>query len=243
MTIEYPSHWADMSNYLVHFTKGKGAPQSAGAHDPSYRAMLSILFSGALKPGAPFGIGRKLAPDPQTQMSVCFSEIPPGEWSRLVERRKSAFGIGFTKGHIVSCGGGPIWYVRKGSPQDAAMKKLMKAGKADPDNSIWRITPMIDAPGKYGWSTYEYEWEREWRHVGELVFEVQDVAFLFIPEALHAAARGFFQNAYEDHIGPAYFCPFLDPLWSRERVEEELAKGPVQPPSVPAVRQRRKRKA
>jgi hypothetical protein len=38
---------------------------------------------------------------------------------------------------------------------------------------------------------YRFEWEREWRHVRDLNFTVQDVAFLIIPENLHQNARIF----------------------------------------------------
>ncbi|WP_125345775.1 hypothetical protein [Burkholderia cenocepacia] len=244
MTIDYPSHWADMSNYLVHFAKGKGATKGGlvkinKTGDQGYGTMLSILSGGTLKPGAPFGIGRKLAPDTERQMSVCFSEIPPGEWSRLSERRKSEFGIGFSKQFIATRGGGPIWYARKGSDQLMALQKLMKAGADDPENPIWRITSMIDAPGVYGFNSYEYEWEREWRHIGALSFECKDVAFLFIPEALHSQARAFFSHVYWENSGPAYFCPFIDAKWSRERVEEELLKGALEvPPAPPSYEER-----
>ena len=196
--------------------------------------MLSILFDANLKPGL-FGIGRNLAPRIEQQKVVCLSEIPPGEWLRLSERRQSQFGIGFSKKFISERGGGAVWYTRKDSKQNKALKKLMKLGAEDPKNPIWSITPMIDAPGMYGMKAYEYEWEREWRHIGALAFEPKDVAFLFIPEELHCQARAFFSDAFHNNTGPAYFCPFIDAKWTRSRVEEELNKGPVQmPPDPPA---------
>ncbi|MFV8530371.1 hypothetical protein [Ralstonia pseudosolanacearum] len=225
MSVDYPSHWEDMSNYVVHFTKGAGKLTDASVNSKAYRSHLSILHSCTLKPAAPFGVGRSNAPDKGAQMAVCFSEIPPGQWSRLSQRRKSAYGIGFSKNYILGRGGGPIWYARKGSPHLAALKKLMRAGKGKPEHPVWSITPMIDAPGSYGFSSYEYEWEREWRHIGGMRFEPEDVAFLFIPEGLHGIARHFFEDAYHHHTGPAYFCPFIDPFWSKDRVEEELAKA------------------
>ena len=81
---------------------------------------------------------------------------------------------------------------------------------------------MIDAPGNYGGRDYQFEWEREWRHIGPFPFEPEDVAFLLIPEELHSAARGFFGNAYYENLGPAYFCPYVDPSWDRERIIEAL---------------------
>ena len=221
-----------MSNYLVHFAKRNGAANGVPAtkskkkDDSGYWNMLGILGDASLKPGR-FGIGRELAPDIEQQKVVCLSEIPPGEWLRLSKHRKSQFGIGFSKSFISERGGGAIWYARKGSNYHKALKNLMKLGAGDPENPIWSITAMIDAPGVYGRSSYEYEWEREWRHIGELKFEPNDVAFLFIPEKLHPKARAFFSDVQREHSGPAYFCPFIDVKWPRWRVEEELRKGPT----------------
>ena len=77
---------------------------------------------------------------------------------------------------------------------------------------------MIDRPGTYGHSTYQFDWEREWRHRGNLGFESSDVAFLLIPEGLHSTARAFFLKAEQENIGPAYFCPYIDPSWERDRI-------------------------
>ena len=83
---------------------------------------------------------------------------------------------------------------------------------------------MIDGPGEYGSTKYIFDWEREWRHVGTMMFEEKDVAFLLIPEELHDAANDFFANAQEENLGPAYFCPYVDPTWSREHILEVLSQ-------------------
>jgi hypothetical protein len=95
-----------------------------------------------------------------------------------------------------------------------------------PNDPIWRLTPLIDVPGAYK-SQYYFEWEREWRHVGDFSFDTGDVAFLVMPETFHKAARHFFAEAYTANIGPAYFCPFLDITWPRERILCALASGSV----------------
>ncbi|WP_410803100.1 hypothetical protein [Paraburkholderia sp. SIMBA_053] len=124
---------------------------------------------------------------------------------------------------------------RNGGEQHTVPKKLMKIGEGNPDHPVWRITAMIDATGVYGLTSYEYEWEREWRHIGNLMFEPEDVAFLFIPEVVHGQARAFFSYAYHENLGPAYFCPFIDAKWPKARVEEELLKKPLaSPPPLPA---------
>ncbi len=204
-----------MSNYVVHFTSG-----GSGVDD--YTTMMSIYSSSMLIPERSFGIGRNNAPPSSDQRAVCFSEIPPGEWNRLVERRGTMYGLAFSKQFIISQGGGPIWYAWRGTPHWQALQAMMDDAALDPDALVWQITPMIDAPGTYRGRDYEFEWEREWRHVGPLSFKPDDVAFLLIPEELHSAARGFFENAYHENLGPAYFCPYVDPLWNREQIIERL---------------------
>jgi hypothetical protein len=101
---------------------------------------------------------------------------------------------------------------------------MMAQASGYPSASIWSLTPLIDAPGSYGKIDYQFDWEREWRHVGPLSFTPEDVAFLLIPEELHSAAYGFFEEAQAQNLGPAYFCPYVDPLWSRDRILGALKK-------------------
>lgn len=207
--------WDDMSDYVVHFTK-LTEPQS------DYNAIMRILATGSLQPNRGFGIGKGRAPAPQTQYAVCFSEIPAGQWARLEQRRGTKYGLGFRKEFILSKGGGPIWYAWKDTPHWLALQQLMKDAATDRNAVIWQLTPMIDAPGKYNGSQYEFDWEREWRHVGDMHFSPEDVAFLLIPEDLHSAAREFFRSAAIENTGPAYLCPFVDPAWDKQRVHAAL---------------------
>lgn len=213
----YPRNWEDMSNYLVHFTRG-------GDRSEDYRTMLSIYRRRRLIPGAEVGIGRRVAPDLSSQRAICFSEIPPGQWHRLSERHQTRYGIGFRKQFVVNKGGGPIWYVYNKTPQWQSLQQIMQESQGEPAAPIWKLTPLIDAPGEYSGRRYYFEWEREWRYVGQFSFEIDDVAFLLIPEELHQAARTFFEDVCRENIGPAYFCPYVDPTWERDRILETLQR-------------------
>jgi len=215
----YNPEWHDMSDYVVHFT-------SAANHRTAYENMLSILGDQALRAGNPFGIARPHAPNIATQRAVCFSEIPLHLLGRIADRR-GEYGIGFTKQFIMARGGGPIWYVEHNSVTDNAIRTLMQQAVAEPtpvNNTIWALTPFIDSTGDHPNGRYRFEWEREWRHVGDLNFTVQDVAFLIIPENLHQNARSFFEDALQENTGPAYLCPYIHARWDQDRVRQALAQ-------------------
>ena len=102
-------------------------------------------------------------------------------------------------------------------PQDSAQLKALNVLKAEGENddsaAIWRLTLFIDAVGE----NYQFEWEREWRHAGDLRFDPSAVAFLLFDEANHSAARKFFRDAELNNEGPDYPCLFIDAQWASPR--------------------------
>jgi hypothetical protein len=210
-----------MSDYVVHFTCDTDR-QSA------YHNMLAILGSGTLCARSAFGIARRKAPSARSQQAVCFSEIPLHLVSRLAAQR-GAYGIGFTKAFLIERGGAPVWYVERGSPTANAVNQLVNLARLDEATfatHVWAITPFVDSPGHYPNGSYRFEWEREWRHLGDLRFSTNDPAFLIIPDKLHAAARRFFDEACKENSGPCYDCPLLDPYWTKESIKSAMDLHP-----------------
>jgi hypothetical protein len=207
------SDWRDMSEYVVHFTKASGGQDA-------YQTMLSILSQNYLRPGGPFGTAKGLGALGDSQKSACFSEIPLDHLSRLIERR-SYYGIAFKQPTLTKAGGGRVWYVDEGSPLAKAVwanHERHHKSPFDPTDPFWKLTPFIDRPSEE--RRYQFEWEREWRVPGGLTFQPDDVAFLFLPEDLHLRARTFFEEAQRENFGPAYLCPYLDPTWTEERLQQ-----------------------
>lgn len=203
--------WSDMSPYVVHFAK-EGHGHSA------YLNALSILSSQRIEARSKFGAGRLLPP---ARKSVCFSEVPLHHLQRIAKER-GEHGIGFRKELIVARGGGPILYAYKDSAHAHAIRSMTEDQKHDPSHPIWSLAPFVDLPGVYGYATYLFEWEREWRIVGDFAFDPAEAAFLIIPEGLHSLARSFFDDAEAENVGPNYKCKFIDPYWSEERVAAAL---------------------
>lgn len=224
-------NWADMSDYVVHFVKrpcgtasiASAAPVTSSAAD--YDSIISILGNGVIEARNAFGIARDLAPDPKSQKVACFSEVPLHMLKRLVNRRGTSYGIGFTKQLVVNKGGGPIMYAYIGTPHEKAIRSMMEVAAMDRGADIWKLTPLVDSAGasRGGGAPYLFEWEREWRHVGNFSFAPADAAFLLIPEELHQSAKSFFEDAETDNTGPAYKCPFIDPTWDISRIRSALS--------------------
>jgi hypothetical protein len=164
--------WNDFSEYITHFTKPV-------ENISDYKNHLSILGGRKMMAKNTFGIARKTAPEPQTQETVCFSEIPLHCLDRLADRR-SRYGIGFKKDIALSKGALPIWYVEKDTVQHQSITHLMNRALNSPEptnDPIWKLTPFIDVPGEYGKSEYRFEWEREWR----CIVSANKTASFFLP--------------------------------------------------------------
>ncbi len=242
-----------MSDFVVHFTKhaaGTGAGASGGdalqswlveqrAGDRSgYRQWIEILGEGRLRVGEkPLGAARKQPELAELHRVVCFSEIPLDMLERLVERR-SLYGVGFRKDVLIDKGGAPLWYLDKDGSQAQIVQREIderSAGGIDPRDPLWRLTPFIDSPGNYASGPYRFEWEREWRVVGDVRFEPGEVAFLFLPEDDHTRARQFFLDAQVAHTGPDYLGPYIDPRWDIAQIQHALDNVPDAPAPSPDV--------
>jgi len=213
----YNQDWADMSSYLVHFTKDI-------RNKTAYHNMMGIWGDQELKAMNPYGVGRNTAPSSSSQKVVCFSEVPLHLIQRISERR-SRYGIGFTKEFITNKGGAPVWYLEENSRQANCLGRILRDvnnNRQDELSDIWELTPFIDIAGDHSSGSYRFEWEREWRILGNLRFEESEVSFLIIPEEDHWKARDFFEHAIEENIGPGYLCPYIDSAWSQNQIREVL---------------------
>jgi hypothetical protein len=211
--------WFDLSDYVVHFTKG--------GDTAAYNAVMAILGNRVLRRGpAPFGAARDVFELTESQRCVCFSEVPLGFLDRIANRRQSSYGLVFSKRFLLARGGAPLWYLEHGTAPALAMTALIDSHRKlgmDPSDPLWRLTPLVDYPsGPTSPYTYDFRWEREWRIASDLVFAEADVAALLIPEHNHGPARSFFEDAVRTDLGPGYFCPYIDPQWPVIRVQQAL---------------------
>jgi hypothetical protein len=187
----------DQSDYLIHLV-GKDNP---------YDSFMNILYSGVVEAKNAFGYKRQ----EHQKKSICFSEIPPVYLQKLVQRRFN-HGVAFKKEWLLSKGAQRVWYIEKDSQTHSSLEKMSNHLNGTEKEDFFDLAPFIDIPGESGDSVYRFEWEREWRIIGDLSFSPDDVEFLILPGDVHEAARALFYDAEHDNYGPNYKCPYYDPI-------------------------------
>jgi len=168
---------------------------------------MNILSSGNITAKNSFGYKRKW----HQKKSICFSEIPPIYLQKLVQQRYN-HGIAFKKDLLLKKSAQRVWYIEKDSQTHCSLRKLSNYLNGSEKEEFYNLAPFIDIPGEYGNSIYRFEWEREWRIIGNLSFTPDDVEFLILPGDVHESARDFFYEAELEQLGPNYNCPYYDPL-------------------------------
>jgi hypothetical protein len=68
----------------------------------------------------------------------------------------------------------------------------------------------------------EFWWEREWRHVGDFAYRIDQVAVGFCPESEIPFFEGLARTQMES-TGASRFPPFVDPRWGLETMLVKLA--------------------
>ena len=209
--------WRDMSEFVVHFTK---ASDDGSALDN----LCSILADGKIRPSGPFGWARRLMMLGDTQKAACFSEIPLDLLDRLIGRR-SLYGIGFHQSVLLDRGGGRVWYVDRNSEVGVALNNWLMGKVGQWGSAVWTFTPFIDQPYDDETGAYRFEWEREWRVPGGLQFNLDEVAFVFVPEEEHGFLRDYITEYLGHDIG-ALGPVLIDPRWPEGRLQAAFATIP-----------------
>lgn len=233
----------DLSTFVVHLSKDDDGTTAKDR-------LLSILKSRTLKAGSPMGwakdkvAGDKAASD--SQRVVCFSETPLEHTYSMfadIEGRQvrlAPYGLAFTKMVARRLGANPVWYVdmtperdwRIASALDSLREEALKTTFAV--HPAAAIFPFCEPMGTWPASRREFWWEREWRHVGDLAFELNQVALWLAPEDEHEELNaalveewksrkeslGAFWGEYHLSGTPTRF---IDPVWGLERIIGHLA--------------------
>lgn len=191
-----------VSPELTHFV-GKELPE-----ENQYQLLVSILVSGWLM-HRPFNPGiagniriNTMEPASENKMYnpqvVCFCDIPSGQDLEIHMRKYSRFGIAFAKPYLIARGANPVFYVAltpalgRGQTFDQALRRYYDGGSRDLspffELHIASFIKFFD-PAKAEDDPDNYYMEREWRILGNLQFNLDDVYRVSLPSAYASRFR------------------------------------------------------
>jgi len=229
---------SDLSTFVIHWTR-----ESEDA-TPARDNLLNILETRTLEARNPMGAARRPIQDKlqgsvreealHSQKVVCFTEAPLEQaWSFVcnIKYRNiqlAPFGLAFTKTAARKMGINPVWYTdTTPSGHDWLIKhvwdlvdRAIEAGSAFADEPIAGIAPFVEGMGTWEGSKKEFWWEREWRHLGNRKFALDDVAVVLCPER----DMEYFQGHVTSSSGRS--VPLIDPRWGLEYIIAQLAHLP-----------------
>lgn len=190
--------------------------------------LRSILQAGSITARSAMGWARDIASElggaaEESQRVVSFSETPLEHiyslFADIPNRRigLQPYGVSFTKMVARRKGVNPVWYVDMTPGRDWVIAKALNTLREEAANSdtfadhpAAKILPFIEGMGTWPGSQKEFWWEREWRHVGNFNFDINEVALVLCPEAEHDTFDG---------LAPG---KLVDPAWSLERIIAKL---------------------
>ena len=205
----------DLSRWLVHLAQ---TPDD----------LAGILVRGTIEARNSFGIARPHRRLLTRQDTVCFTEMPVSELGRMTSRGRR-WGVGFDKEFLRDrFDAQPVWYLSDPSPQLRAVQQMLDeriaapGGGIDPSDPYWRLTPFIDPVRPRGSARpNDWRWEREWRVVGDVSFELSDAAFIVWSEGddLLWDEQLTVGSLFVSHHGDEFWCD--SPL---EALDAQLGK-------------------
>jgi hypothetical protein len=232
----------DLSTFLVHLTR-----DSDDGKVKAGEKLMSIITSGTLKAGEPFGAAKDLLKQANlstdSQRCVCFTETPLEHVGLLTEKieeprdcKFEPYGIAITRKQGRRLKVNPVWYLdmtpAKGhywltnSVADlvkAAIKDHVEGVEPFDDQPIANLAPFIDWMGVWpSGNRKEFWWEREWRYCGDFTLPPRYIILCPADEAWE------FDAVLEHELGEkAPHGSYIDPSWSLEQIIGSLAGIPA----------------
>lgn len=228
----------DLSTFVVHLARQTG--QSARLNLRAIMKEQRIRAITAM--GAAASRLTEHSRDWNSQRVVSFTEAPLDElhtfFAEIDEQRRNKFqpyGLAFTKMQARRIGVTPVWYTVTNRAQHWRANhvwKLVDEAKGRGDflaSDIAQIAPFVDVMGYLGpGKRKEFWWEREWRHLGSLRFEYEEIALGLCPEdRIEEFERYMRRLASRRRVPTAETIRWMDPRWGMEKMIAVLAGVPA----------------
>jgi hypothetical protein len=204
----------DFSPFLVHLTRDSDEVPARDVlktilDENTLRAYNHFCyFSTALKKSENVPLESKFR-------VVCFTETPIGQIDVLlipVAERKfkpEHYGLVFKKSYIREKGGNPVFYVTRqiAKPIYYLLYEAHIVGKEQAPEQLCKLLALVSLCEEGN----DWHWEREWRVVGDLEFDLNDIYCGLCPEG----EISYFENRYAP-------VKFISPYWGINKILDKL---------------------
>ncbi len=234
----HPTDRDDLSRFLVHLTRNSGGAsaeenlrtmleqgviEARNAHCLFHRKFDQLGFSDKLK---------------KKFRTVCLTEVPFSQLRHLAAEirgrriKLKPYGLVFLKSQLLERGASPALYINaKGTTlrdyllaqfdahfKNRSLYRKLQAKYGDEADSIIRYYSLINVIS----ATHDFSWEREWRHSGDLAFELYQLFAIVAddPENFRKSCKKAFPSGLYNQVRR---IPILSPQWNAERIIEELS--------------------
>jgi hypothetical protein len=210
----------DISHFAVHLTRKTSPDHSAKSN------FVDIWNGRKIKAGGIHCLHKKgisgFSNEKQKLFKVsCFTEIPLNQLHLLVGEilgrriELEPYGFVFSKELLIEKGAQPAIYINNYGENTFLRKsvdRLYDIAKPNVGNGLlWRMLPFINVMH----DGHDFSWEREWRILGDLAFEANDVVCLIMPEGADEKNR---------KVMAKNGIAVISPGWRYEQIVAELAK-------------------
>ena len=208
----------DISRFMVHLTRDDRGEEHGATARANFENMLAIGEITALRPHC---LHAKYIPeDKQHRFAVtCFTETPLSQikmLTRRIEGRKiklEPYGFAFKREFLLECGAAQVIQVNSYADNKTVregfdrMFELVK--NSNFCSKMIGMIPFLSAMHE----RYDFSWEREWRVLGSVKFDLNDLQFVILPEG----------NAVDLHFKfKKQGIPVICPTWGWEKTVERL---------------------
>jgi len=214
----------DISRFVVHLTRDDRRDFTGG--QPARDNFLRIMDEERIIAYRPHCLHGKQIPGLSDELQqsfnvACFTEVPLSQLKHLIREipgrqvKLEPYGFVFTRNFLIGKGAQPAIYINSYGGNAYLRESVDAIWETAKKNKfkgrIWRLLPFVNAMHE----KYDFTWEREWRVLGELSFEMDDVVCVILPPVGNLDIR--------ERLAKAGIAA-ISPEWGYERIISELAK-------------------
>jgi hypothetical protein len=210
----------DFSRFVVHLTRDdRGSDANGGPAPANFRRILDQQQILAVRPHCLHG--KSVPTDRLNDFRVaCFTETPLHQIRKLTRRvagrriHLRPFGFVFKRQFLEEKGGQPAIYINNYHGHCKVREGFDRIFTAAKDFGFkgkgWQVLPYVNVVN----DGYDFAWEREWRVVGDVDFELSDLVCAVMPSKGHDSLREKLARAG---------VPAVSPYWNLEKTVEQLS--------------------